>query len=235
MKAVIALASLLALIAASPTIAPAAAAPTHECDGLQICVPVAGPWVVVPTSAQTPTEYQLDCPRGYIVGSLDAELTTTQIDVSFAGTLGSPVNPGITTARPAVFSGLYVGLGTRAVPSFRPHVGCIPASGGGGRVPTSAATIVRPGHPTIRRVQTVGVEPGTTRVTSACAGGEHLVAATHALGFFAPAPPGAQLVGAVSARRIVRAARAVVSVRAGKLVSGVRAVIQVSVVCAGGK
>ncbi len=235
MKTLVALASVLGLIAAALAIAPAAAAATHECDGLQICVPVAGPWVVVPTAAQTPTEYQLDCPRGYVVGGLDAELTTTQIDVSFVGTLGSPVNPGITTARSAVFSGLYVGLGTRAVPSFRPHVGCIPASGGGGRVPTSAATIVRPGHPTIRRVQTVRVEPGATHATSACAGDEHLIAATHALGFFAPAPPSAQLAGAVSARRVVRGARAVVSVRAGKLVASVRAVIQVSVVCAGGK
>ena len=235
MKAVVALASVLALIAAAPAAAPAASAATHECDGLQICVPVTGPWVVVPTAAQTATEYQLDCPRGYIVGGLDAELTSTQIDVSFAGILGSPVNPGITTARSVVFSGLYVGLGTRAVPSFRPHVGCIPASGGGGRVPTSAATIVRPGHPTIRRVRTVRVEPGATRVTSACARDEHLIAATHALGFFAPAPPDAQLAGAVSARRVVRGSHADVSVRAGKLVSGVRAVIQVGVVCAGGK
>src|SRR5262249_20242569 len=139
-----------ALVAA--TASRAAATQTHECDGLQICVPVAGPWVVVPTgsAAGKAVEYQLDCPRGYIGGGLDAELTSTAIDLSFTGTLGSPVNPGITTSSSAVFTGKYVGLGTGVAATFRPHIGCIPASGGGGRVPTSVSTIVRPGHPTIR-------------------------------------------------------------------------------------
>src|SRR5439155_15061011 len=43
----------------------------HECDGLDVCVSVTGPWVVVPTGAKTPTYYQLRCPRrGMIVGGL---------------------------------------------------------------------------------------------------------------------------------------------------------------------
>ena len=231
--------ALIAVVAGALAAASAVSAATwtHECDGLQICVPIAGPWVVVPTgvSAGRAVEYQLDCPRGYVVGGLDAELTTTAIDLSFAGTLGSPVNPGITTARSAVFTGTYAGIDTRSAASFRPHIGCIPTSGGGGRVPTSVSAIIRPGHPTIRRVHTVRVPVGTSRVTSACASGERLIAASHAVGFFTQSPPGNRLVGAVRTREVVRGARAVVSVRAGRAVGGVKAVVQVGVVCAGGK
>ena len=210
---------------------------THECDGLQICVPVAGPWVVVPTGAASgkPVEYQLNCPRGYIVGGLDAELTSNAIDLSFAGSLGSPVNPGITTSSYAVFTGVYVGTGAFPA-SFRPHIGCIPASGGGGRVPTSVTAIVGPGHPTIRRVQTVRVPIGTSRVTSACASGERLIAASHAVGFFSQLPPGKAAISAVrTTSETVRGSRAIVSVRVGSAAGGLRAVVQVGVVCAGGK
>jgi len=226
----------LAAVALAAATAARAATSTHECDGLQICVPVAGPWVIVPTGAASgqAVEYQLNCPRGYIVGGLDAELTSRAIDLSFAGMLGSPVNPGITTSATAVFAGAYVGTGSSTA-SFRPHIGCIPASGGGGRVPTSVTTIVRPGHPTIRRVQTVRVPVGTSRVTSACASGERLIAAAHAVGFYTQTPPGARLVGAVQMRAVVRGSRAVVTVRGGKALAVVRAVVQVGVVCAGGK
>jgi hypothetical protein len=217
--------------------AASAATPTHECDGLQICVPVAGPWVVVPTGSVSgkAVEYQLDCPRGYVVGGLDAELTSNAIDLTFAGAVGSPVNPGITTGRSAVFTGTYVGLDTRATATFRPHIGCIPASGGGGRVPTSVTTIVRPGQPTVRRVQTVRVPVGASRVTSACASGERLIAASHAVGFYTLTPPGRRLVEAVRTAASVRGSRAVVSVQGGKALATVRAVVQVGVVCAGGK
>jgi hypothetical protein len=236
-KLAAACATVLALIAAGPTAVPGASAATRECNGLQICVPIAGPWVVVPTGGapRAHVEYQLDCPRGYIVGGLDAELSTAAVDVSFAGTLGSPVNPGITTSKAAVFSATYVGLDTAAPASFRPHVGCIPAAGGGGRVPTAAAAGFPPGHPATRRVRTVRVQPGSWRVTRACASGEHLIGASHAVGFYTQLPPGAGLVGAVRTRQVVKGSRATVSVQAGKRVSGVRAVIQVGVVCAGGK
>ena len=75
---------------------------TNECRGLMVCVPVAGPWVVVPTTRHA--EFQLACPRGYIVGGLDAELSDRAIDLSFPGLLGSPVNPGVTTTSSAVFA-----------------------------------------------------------------------------------------------------------------------------------
>lgn len=237
MRPRVAWAIVVALSAAALTVAPAASAATHECDGLQICVPVAGPWVVVPTHG-TPrkrVDYQLDCPRGYIVGGLDAELSTPAIDVSFAGSMGSPVNPGITTFRAAVFSATYVGLDTQAAASVRPRVGCIPASGGGGRVPTASAAVFPPGHPSTRRVRTVPVRPGASNVAMGCTSGERLIGATHAVGFYTQLPPGTSLVAAVRTRQVVRGSLATVSVLAGKAVAGVRAAIQIDVVCAGGK
>jgi hypothetical protein len=212
------------------------AAATNECRGLMVCVPVAGPWVVVPAgggSARPQVEYQLSCPRGYIVGGLDAELSNRAIDIAFGGTLGSPVNPGITTDRAAVFSGRYVGSGARAS-SFRPHIGCIPTSGGGQRVPTSYQAFP-PGKPTLRRVRTVSVHPGRSRLAFGCAAGERLVAASDAVGFFTVAPPGARLVDAVSVTRRVGNGRIAVSVAGSRALAGIRAIVQVSALCAGGR
>jgi hypothetical protein len=232
----LALAAVLAVAAAA---APTAGAATHECDGLQICVPVTGPWVVVPTArtAAAPVEFQLDCPRGYIVGGLDAELSAREIDITFAGSLGSPVNPGITTAQSVVFTGTYVGQDANARPSFRPLVGCIPTSGGGGRTPTSvtAATTFRPGHPTTRRVRNVQLLPGTGRVTQGCAAGERLIAASAATGFVTKTPPTRTQVDAVRTTLTVTGRQANVLVRANAVVRATRAVLQVGAVCAGGR
>ena len=168
-----------------------------------VCVPVKGPWVVVPTAQSVPrrqVEYQLSCPRGYVVGGLDAELSNRAIDVSFLGKVGSPVNPGITTARSVVFVASYVGATARA-PSFRPHVGCMPSSGGG-RIPT-AVRIVRPGQPTVRRVGSFRIRPGAKTVRSACRSSEVLVDASYAFAFRTRQPPSASVIGTVSgARRI---------------------------------
>jgi hypothetical protein len=84
-------------------------------------------------------EFQLDCPKGHVVAGLDARLSVRPIEVSFLGKLGSPVNPGITTARSAVFVATYVGRGDRA-PTFKPFIGCVPMAGGGSRVPTSVGS-----------------------------------------------------------------------------------------------
>jgi hypothetical protein len=224
---------LVALVGASLVAVPSAASATRECNGHQVCVPIAGPWVLVPTGsgARRPTvEYQLTCPRGYVVGGLDAELSHRAIDIRFLGTLGSPVNPGISTARSVVFSAAYVGGAARA-PSFRPRAGCIPAAGGGSRVPTSVASFP-PGEPTARRVRTVRVRPGTTTVVQACRVRERLVGSSYALGFNRQSPPGASLAGTVSGTRSVRGNRVVVTIRADAELGGVRAVVQVHAVCA---
>jgi len=224
--------TVLAVLASALAVAlPAGGA--NECDGLMVCVPVAGPWVVVPTSGSVPrprVEYQLTCPRGHVVGGLDARLSERAIDVGFLGTLGSPVNPGITTSRSVVFFATYVGASARA-PSFKPFIGCMPGAGGGSRVPTSA-TVVRPGRPTIRRVKTVRVRQGATTVTRRCTARERLVGASHAFGFSTRTPPSQSLVAGLSADQSVRGREVVVRVRADAELADVRAVVQVHAVCA---
>jgi hypothetical protein len=217
-------------VAALVVAVPAGAA--NECDGLQICVSVPGPWVVVPVSTssnRTPVEYQLTCPRGHIVGGLDARLSVRAVDVQFLGKLGSPVNPGISTNRSAVFRGTYVGGSDRA-PTFKPFIGCLPASGGGGRVPTSV-TAFRPGQPVTRRVKTVRVRPGTTTVVQRCAGGERLVGGSHAFAFDTRNPPSASLVSSVSGSEAIGGTSVVVRVRGDAELAGARALVQVHALC----
>jgi hypothetical protein len=226
--------ALVASGAAAGVLAGSAGA-TSECRGLQICVPVAGPWVVVPTGSSVPrpsVAYQLSCPRGYIVGGLDAELSTPGIDLKFDATLGSPVNPGISTSRAAFFVGSLVSGSARA-PTFRPHIGCIPSAGGGRRVPT-ALGVYPVGRPSTVRAKDVRVGPGTARVVQACRAGETLVGASHAVGFYTVDPPAAALVQSVSVSRSTNRRAVVVDVRAGARAAGARAVVQVAAVCAGG-
>lgn len=228
-----ALAALLATVVAVLALGAGSAGAARECDGLMVCVPIAGPWVVVPTSSGVPrpeVQFHLSCPRNYIVGGTDAELSQRGIDIGFIGRLGSPVNPGITTARAAVFTGSYTGSSARG-PTFRPHLGCIPASGGGGRVPT-AVSIVRPGEPAVRRVRTARVRPGSATVSARCNANERLVAAEHAFGFFTRRPPSASLVSSVSGQLSVSGSRVVVRVSGDAELDGVRAVVQVQAVCA---
>ncbi|MBX5474609.1 MAG: hypothetical protein IRZ20_06300 [Thermoleophilia bacterium] len=226
-------AALVLATASAATLAAAGSArATSECRGLPVCVPVAGPWVLAPTRAET--QYQLSCPRSFVVGGLDAELTTRALDVVFRATLGSPVNPGISTSTAAVFLG-RLALGRDPAASFRPHIGCVPAIGGGQRVPT-ARRVFPPGRPTVRRVTEVAVRPGAARVVvRTCRAGERLVAASHAVGFYTQAPPSRALASAVRVRRSAAAGRVTVRIAGGDATRGVRAVVQLDLVCAGGR
>jgi hypothetical protein len=229
------LAVLVAAGAAALAFLVAPAGATNECRGLQVCVRVAGPWVVVPVGSAVPrprAEFELACPKNFVVGGLDAELTSSAIDVSFQGLIGAPVNPGITTSSKVLFAA----TSARVLPpgaTFRPHIGCVPRAGGGGGIPT-AVRVVPPGHPDVRRVTTVRVKPGTRRVTKSCAAGETLVAATNAVGFYTTKPPAAPLVASVSASQSVTGGRATVTVRAGAAVAAARAVVQIDLTCGGG-
>jgi hypothetical protein len=227
----------LAAAAAALALGASSAGATNECRSLQVCVPVAGPWVVVPAANGTPrphVEFQLSCPRGYVVGGLDAELGDPAIDISFQALLGSPVNPGISTTGAAVFVASNVRPQAR-VSSFRPHIGCIPSSGGGRRVP-ALARAVAPGHPATRRVWTVKVIAGTSwTVTRRCAPGETLTAATHAVGFYTRQPPTAVTMRAVVASHSVRDGTITARVRSTAAVLGVRAIVQIDAVCGGGQ
>ena len=227
MKPFLALGVLLAALAATPS-----AGATNECRGLNPCVPVAGPWVVVPAAraaSRPQVQYQLTCPRGFVVAGLDAELSDPAIDVSFIGASGAPVSPGVTTSRSAVFVAAYTGSTPRA-PTFRPHIGCVPATGGGSRTPTGLRGVSPPGHPTARRVVTARVH-GVSRVVASCHADERLVGWYVARGFATVGPPAPDLVASLSARARASANGVAVIARAGRG----QGLVQVSAVCAGGR
>ena len=206
---------------------------TRECNGLLVCVRVPGPWVVVPTGSQAgrTVRYHLSCPKGFVVGGTDAELSRRAIDVRFEGRMGGPVNPGVTTRRAAVFLATYVG--TAGGPAtFRPHLGCMPAGGGGGAVPT-ARPVYPPSETTVWRVRNVRVTARTKFVVASCAVGERLVDASHAVGFPGNQPPPGTVASSVRATRSVSGRRVRVALSATSL-RGARAVVQVAAICAGG-
>jgi len=230
---------LVCIIAGAAALAAGAgpAGATNECRGLQVCVKVRGPWVVVPAqlgAARTGVLFQLSCPRSFVAAGLDAELSDRAIDLDFSGLLGSPVGPGTTTSRSVLFRGVYTGASARN-PSFRPHLGCVPLAGGGnGPVPYRKLQAFPPGQPTIRRVRTVRLHVGSVRAVAACLAGERLIAGWHAVGFYTASAPSAALAQSVSATRTSRGGRVEVRTRAGVAVTGVRAVLQVGAVCGGG-
>jgi hypothetical protein len=225
------------LLAAAAGLGASPAGATNECRGLPVCVRVAGPWVVVPAAVTAPrshVDFQLSCPRGFVIGGLDAELSDRAIDIDFLGRLGSPVNPGVTTTRAALFRATYTGSSPRG-PTFRPHLGCLPTSGGGsGPVPYRRPSAFPPGEPTIKRVRTVPLRPGVVRAVAACAASERLLSAWHSVAFYTPSAPAEALIQSVSATRSVQGRRVVVRVHVAAAVQGVRAVVQVGAVCGGG-
>jgi hypothetical protein len=228
-RVLIVAALLLAAVAARVDVASSA---TSECRGFLTCVPVAGPWVVLPASQGTQrpqVQFQLTCPKGFIVGGVDAELSDRAIDVWILGATGSPISPGRTTSRSVVFVATYVGSGARA-PTFRPHAGCIPGGGGGRRTPTAYSAVFPPGKPTVRRVRTIRVNLERS-YAARCRSGERLVAAYSARGFRTAKPPTPELVNTLSARTTVTASRITAAVKGG---AG-RGVVQIAAVCAGGK
>jgi len=217
--AVVLAVALLAAVAAGQ------AGATNECRGLQVCVPVAGPWVVAPAGSEVP--FQLACPPRFIVAGLDAELSARGIDITFQGGLGSPVNPGITTSSSAVFMGRL--LAAKAA-TFRPHIGCVPASGGGERYPT-AYHVLPPSRPLAPTMLQYNVSPGVRHYVASCPARRHLLQATHAVGFFTAVPPPAAIVRSVVVSQVAASGRVRLTVNAGAL-PGIRAVVQVDLVCA---
>lgn len=143
--------------------------------------------------------------------------------------LGSPVNPGITTSRSVTFVATHVGRSSGA-PSFKPYIGCMPARGGGPRVPTSVSAFP-PGQPVTRRAKTVRVRPGAATVNLACRSGERLVGTSHAFGFFTRTPPSASLVSSITGAPAVQGRNVRVRVRGDAELEGVRAVIQLQALC----
>jgi hypothetical protein len=221
------------LVMASPSRA------ADECRGLQVCIPVAGPWVVIPArTAANPypsRAWLLRCPRGSIVGGVDARLTSRELDMSFAGLLGSPVNPGITTTNEVVFTATYTGGAARPA-AFRPFIGCIPTAGGG-RIPTGLRTpaAVKPGRPTVLRVRTAAVEGASpTTVGQGCSRGERLVSAGHAVALRSSREPTLAQLRGVRSTLVRRGARAVATASLHGAALRMHGRLQLRVVCARG-
>lgn len=221
------LAAVLAVACVAAAVSAGSAGATNECRGLQVCVPVIGPWVVAPAGAQV--SFELACPARFVVAGLDAELSRRGMDVTFRGTLGSPVNPGITTSRSAEFLGRLIAAAPEA--TFRPHIGCIPAAGRGQRFPT----VDRPIAPTSALEPTVvqlTVLPGVHRYAPRCPARKRLLGATHAVGFYTAAAPPSSLIAKVHVAQAIRGGSVHVTVRAGALPVVVNAIVQVDLECA---
>ena len=220
-------AAVLVAVLGACAIAAAPAGATNECRGLMVCVPVVGPWV---SAAPGQIEFQLSCPARYVVGGLDAELSSRGIEIGFVGALGSPVNPGITTAKDVVFLGRHA-RGRDPAPSFRPLIGCVPASGGGRRSPT-AYHAFPPSKPTVRQVTNVRVRPGSVAsVVARCPKSQRLVSATHAVGYYGSTPPTAGLVKAVRVHRRISKGVVKLTIRATRAISETPTFVQVDLLC----
>jgi hypothetical protein len=220
--------ALLAALAVAAATAPAGSA-TGECRGIQACIRVPGPWVVVP--ARGTAEYLLTCPKGRsVVGGLDAQATSRDVRVSFDGRLGAPVQPGQTTTRYAFFRAVSTSRRTEA---FQPLLGCIPTQGGGGRS-TVSARVVPVGLPLEYRSRIVVVGPGDVKFTRvACLRTETLVGGWHAVAFRTKQPPSLAHVGLVHGHHEIVGKQVVVTASSTDALSpDVHAIVQAGAVCA---
>jgi hypothetical protein len=212
-----------------------AASAADECSGLPICLPVSGPWVVIPARTATQparVQYLLRCPlEGYIVAGTDVRLADPDIDVSIRGETGSPVGPGVTTARAVLFVATYVGT-RRAPTTFRPFVGCVPGSGGGGRALTGTRAL-RPTRPVTLRAGQRRVPAGNSaRVVAACRVRETAVDASHAVAFRTSAPPTrAELASVRATHRFTGSGATATGVAPASLPSRLPALVQVIAHC----
>ena len=221
--------------AAIAAVFPAVGGAANECKGIQACISVPGPWVLVTPGRRT--AYLLSCPNGNgVVAGLDSRATSSSVRVSFDGQLGAPVAPGITTTRNALFHALTLSSRREA---FQPFLGCVRGGGGGGRSTVSArpptAKPTPAGAPLDRHAQTVVLRPGLARSASVrCPAGERLAGAWSALAFRTTNPPDLAQANDVELERIVvRKGKATVTALATDALSpDARAVVQVGVECA---
>jgi hypothetical protein len=221
-------------IAAALLVGAAPGQAADECKGLQICIPVQGPWVAIPAPgglAMT-TSWKLVCPRG-VVGGVDARASDKSVAVEFPGRIGSPVNPGITTTNSLVFRGTYSGVVHRAT-SYQPYIGCIPTAGGGPRTRTAFQPVaaIKPGEPITLRARTIELTAGTlSRTSLACKPKERLLASSSSVGLYTTNVPTKAQLTSVHVIRVRRGTRVLVSATRRGLAENVRALLQVQAVC----
>ena len=220
--------AILAALAVAAATAPAGGA-TNECHGIQQCIRVPGPWVVVP--AHGTAQYLLSCPQGRsVVGGLDAQVTSRAVHVEFLARLGAPVQPGQTTTRYALFRA----TSTSPKPQvFQPLLGCIPTQGGGGRS-TVSARVTPPGPSIEYRARIVVIGPGDVKFARiGCNKNEKLVAGWHAVAFRTKQPPSLAGLGLISARHVIAGGQVVVTASSTDTLSvDAHAVVQAGAECA---
>ena len=248
LRAIPALAAACSVIAvAAPGIAGAAgtsggarAALNDECTGVQVCVPVKGPWVKIPAGQRgriLPTEWELKCAgRNDTIGGTDAIGSTSTVAVTFQASPGSPVRSGVSTHNAVIFSGLDGGGGTSAV-TYRPAIGCIPGGGGSGtRSRVSYQATFPPFTGLDIRSGDTAIEAGQPlRVADGCQIGGRLLHASSALGFFGAKPPSAALLRSISSHEEITRDSFTVTVTPGPtLPRDARIVLQVRIICTEG-
>jgi hypothetical protein len=224
----VALSSLVAALAAAAAFVPAAGA-TNECHGIQACIRVVGPWVVVP--AHGTAAYLLTCPGGRsVVGGLDAQVTSRDVRIGFDGRLSAPVQPGSTTTRYALFRAVSV---SGRVQAFQPLLGCVPLAGGGGRS-TVSAYVSPPGPSLEYRSRIAVLAPGSAGFAKvSCLPSEKLVGSWHALAFRTKNPPPLTNAARVQTSTVVVGKKVVVSASASDGLSiDAHAIVQAGAECA---
>ena len=222
---------LVAVAAAAVAISAGPAGAADECNGLRVCLPVAGPWVVIPAGGVV---YELACPlAGYVVAGTDARVAARDVDVSFRAETGSPVGPGVSTRRSVVFQAHRTRIGAGPT-SFRPFIGCIPTRGGGGRALTSYS-VATPGSKPSRPVRSIAVTRPVRRtallVRVSCPSGSRLIGSSAAVAFRQKLAPAGAMLGAVTVARSVVDGAVVAKVTA-TAARGPHAEVQVRALCA---
>jgi hypothetical protein len=223
-----ALAALVAALAVAAAFAPAGGA-TNECHGIQACIRVVGPWVVVPPQGRA--AYLLACPAGRgVVGGLDAQVTSRDVRVEFVARLGAPVQPGVTTTRYALFRAVSL---SKKVQVFQPLLGCVPVQGGGGRS-TVSARVSPAGQAVEYRAHITILSPGSVGFSSvSCQGRERLVGSWRALAFRTKRPPALANASRVQSTAAVVGKKVVVTATASDGLSiDAHAVVQAGAECA---
>ncbi len=218
----------VAALAVAAATAPASGA-TNECRGIQQCIRVPGPWVVVPPRGTA--QYLLSCPGGRsVVGGLDAQVTSRAVHVEFVGRLGAPVQPGQTTTRYALFHAVSTSPRPQV---FQPLLGCIPTQGGGGRS-TVSARVTPPGPSVEYRARIVVIGPGDVKFTRiGCRTNEKLVAGWHAVAFRTKQPPSLAGLGLISAHHALAGKKVVVTASSTDSLSvDAHAIVQAGAECA---
>ena len=238
MRRVLAASVLVAVTGVPGALAGPSQAPPRVCEGLTICSPIAGPWVVVPgpvpPARMGTAVWQLGCPDGF-VGGLDARIANPWVEVRFPGFMGSPVNPGITTRRTVVFNAVSVGPAGRPS-SFIPFIGCIPPEGGP-RTPTGVGSVAAPTQlglgPIVRRVRIVEVRAPRVRAGLACKPAQRLVASQASVGIYTALRPTRRQLAKVHLTRTLIRDHVWITVSRGDLSPTIPVQVQIHALCTG--